>query len=225
MSKGKRKSQKEIRREKVRAEKARKKFMGYGALGLILVAIVVFIASRPPKAAPLDKARLASNPTLGLDTAKVTVTEFGDFGCPACQSWHNSGIKELILETYGDDVQFVWKDFPVITAQSPKAAEASQCAFDQGDFWAYHDLLYAKAPAIGVSDLKEYAAKLGLDTEKFNQCLDSGQNSEKVRQSESEARQLALPGTPAFLVNGTKLIGPPSFETLAAAIDVILAGE
>ncbi|MBT3338084.1 MAG: DsbA family protein [Anaerolineae bacterium] len=221
----KRKSQKQIRREKVRAEKARKKFMGYGALGLVLVALVGFVLTQPPKAPPLDDARLASNPSIGLDTAKVTITEFADFGCHACQSWHDSGIKEAIFEKYGDDVQFVWKDFPVITARSPKAAEAGQCAFDQGMFWEYHDLLYANAPAIDVDDLKQYAAELGLDTARFDACLDSGQNQEKAAQSETEARRLGLPGTPAFLVNGTKLIGPPSFETLVAAIDAALAGE
>ncbi|MBT3189057.1 MAG: DsbA family protein [Anaerolineae bacterium] len=217
------KSKKQLRREKVRAEKERKKWMRYGAIGLVLVAIVAFIVTRPPKAPPLDEARLASNPSIGLASAKVTVTEFGDFGCHACQSWHESGIKEQIIATYGDDVQFVWKDFPVITAQSPKAAEAGQCAFDQGEFWAYHDLLYAKAPAIGVSNLKEYAAQVGLDTARFDACLDSGQNRAKAELSEREARQLALPGTPAFLVNGTRLIGPPSFEVLAEAIDAVLA--
>lgn len=221
----KKKSHKQIRREKARAAKARKKWTGYGALALLGLALVAFIATRPPKAAPLSEARLAANPTLGLDTAKVTITEYADFGCPACQSWHESGIMEQVLETYGDDVQFVWKDFPVITAQSPKAAEAGQCAFDQGMFWEYHDLLYAKSPAIGVDELKQYAAELGLDTARFDACLDSGQNREKTQQSEKEARQLALPGTPAFLVNGTKLIGPPSFETLAAAIDAALAGK
>ena len=221
----KQKSKKQIRREKVRAEKARKKWMSYSALGLLVIALVAFIATRPPKAPPLDEARLALNPNIGLATAKVTVTEFGDFGCSACQSWHRSGVKEQILETYGDDVQFVWKDFPVITAQSPKAAEAGQCAFDQGMFWEYHDLLYANAPAISVDSLKEYAAELGLDTARFDACLDSGQNKEKTAQSEKEARQLALPGTPAFLVNGQKVIGPSSFETLATAIDTVLAEE
>ncbi len=221
----KKKSQKQIRREKIRAERARKKWLSYGALGLLGVALIAFIVTRPPKAPPLDDARLASNPTIGLASAKVTVTEFGDFGCHACQSWHNAGIKDAILEKYGDDVQFVWKDFPVITAQSPKAAEAGQCAFDQGMFWEYHDLLYANAPAIGVDELKQYAAELGLDIARFDACLDSGQSREKTSQSEKEARQLALPGTPAFLVNGQKIIGPPSFEALATAIDSVLAGE
>jgi protein-disulfide isomerase len=76
-----------------------------------------------------------------------------------------------------------------------------------------------------VSDLKNYAAQIGLDITKFNQCLDSGQNRAKVEQSLNEAqRQYAFPGTPSFLVNGKKLIGPPSFETLKSTIDSILAG-
>ena len=190
---------------------------------MILFAAVFFVSSRP-KAQSLDETRLASNPILGSDSAKVVITEYGDFGCTSCRAWHNAGVLEQILATYGDQVQFVWKDFPVITAQSPKAAEAGQCALDQDKFWEYHDLLFAKAPALSVSDLKEYAAQVGLDTTKFNQCLDSGQNRAKVEQSLNEAqRQYAFPGTPSFLVNGKKLVGPPSYETLKSTIDSILA--
>ncbi len=224
MTKENRKSQKQLRREKIRAQKARRQWMGYGALALILLAAIFWNASRP-KAQPLDETRLVSNPTLGPDSAKVVITEYGDFGCTACRAWHNAGIMEQVRAAYGDDVQFVWKDFPVITAQSPKAAEAAQCAYDQNKFWEYHDALFANAPALSVSDLKNYAAQLGLDTEKFNQCLDSGQNRAKVEQSLNEAqRQYGFPGTPSFLVNGQKLVGPPSFETLKATIDAILAG-
>jgi protein-disulfide isomerase len=90
-------------------------------------------------------------------------------------------------------------------------------------FWEYHDLLYAKSPAIGINDLKAYATQLGLDPIKFNNCLDSGQNSPKVDQSTNEGHQLGFNGAPAFVVNGQKLIGPPLFETLKAIIDPILA--
>ncbi|MBI5823403.1 MAG: thioredoxin domain-containing protein [Chloroflexi bacterium] len=73
--------------------------------------------------------------------------------------------------------------------------------------------------------MKSYPAQLGLDVERFNQYLDSGQNRAKVEQSLNEAqREYAFPGTPSFLVNGKKLVGPPSFETLKSMIDSILAG-
>jgi protein-disulfide isomerase len=191
---------------------------------LILFAAVFFTSTRP-KAQPLDETRLVSNPTLGSASAKVVITEYGDFGCSSCRARHNAGIMEQVIAAYGDQVQFVWKDFPVITAQSPKAAEAGQCAFDQGKFWEFHDYIYENTYALSVDDLKGYATQLGLDTEQFNACLDSGQNRAKVEQSLNEAqREYAFPGTPSFLVNGRKLIGPPTFEVLKSTIDAILAG-
>lgn len=224
MSKDHRKSRKQIRRGSQRSQKNMRQWIGFGALALILLVAVFFLSSRP-KAGPLSEARLAANPTLGPDSAKVTIVEYGDFGCPTCRAWYNARILERVRATYPDTVQFVWKDFPVITAQSPKAAEAGQCAFDQGKFWQYHDLLYEKAPALSVAELKDYASQLGLDTEKFDHCLDSGQDEAKVEQSLNEAEhQYAFPGTPSFLVNGEKLVGPPTFETLKSMIDPILAG-
>ena len=223
MSRENRKSLKQLRQEKIRAHKTRQQWAGIGALMLILISVVYWNASRP-KAQPLDETRLASDPTIGPTSAKVVITEYGDFGCSSCRAWHDAGIMEQVIAAYGDQVQFVWKDFPVITAQSPKAAEAGQCAFDQGKFWEYHDYIYENVYALGADDLKSYAAQLGLNTEQFNACLDSGQNRAKVEQNLDEARSLGLPGTPSFLVNGKKLVGPPSLETLKSSIDEILAG-
>jgi protein-disulfide isomerase len=224
MSKGDRKSRKQIRRANQHSQKNIHKWIGFGALALILLSAIYFISSRP-KAVVLSEARLASNPTLGPASAMVTIVEYGDFGCPTCRAWFNAGILQQVRAAYGDKVQFVWKDFPIITAQSLQAAEAGQCAFDQGKFWEYHDLLYEKAPALSVSDLESYAAQVGLDTTKFKQCLNSGQDSAKVDQSLNEAeRQYGFPGTPSFLINGRKLVGPPTFATLKSIIDPILAG-
>ena len=116
------------------------------------------------------------------------------------------------------------RDYPIITAQSPQAAEAGQCAFDQGKFWQYHDLLYAKAPALSINDLKSYAAQLGLNTTQFDQCIDLGQDQAKVNQSIVEACGYGFIGTPAFIVNGKKVIGPASFTQFKSMIDPILAG-
>ena len=77
---------------------------------------------------------------------------------------------------------------------------------------------------LSEGSLSGYAAQLGLDTEKFKQCLDSGQNRTKVEQILNEAlREHAFPGTLSFLVNSKKLIGQPIFEALKSRIDTILA--
>lgn len=209
-------------REKRRAQEKQKGMLKFGVIGLVVLAIAAVILSRP-RPQPLSAERLAADPAYGLETARVTIVEYSDYGCPSCQAWHNSGVLQRIRDTYGDQVHFVWKDFPVISAASPKAAEAGQCAFDQGKFWEYHDILYARSPAISVNQLKTYAVELGLDADRFNACLDSSQNAPKVEQSTEEGYNYGFNGAPAFVVNGQKLIGPPSFEMLQAIIDPILS--
>jgi len=198
---------------------------------IVIVSAVVIIASAaalmlgiPSKAPVSSAARLASDPSLGSPSAKVTIIEYGDFGCTTCRGWEQAGVLKQIVATYGDQVHFVWRDYPIITAQSPQAAEAGQCAFDQSKFWEYHDLLYAKAPALGISDLKSYAAQLRLNTAQFNQCFDSERDKAKIDQSMAEARGYGFIGTPAFIVNGQKVIGPASFAQFKSMIDPILAG-
>ncbi|MCI0551577.1 MAG: DsbA family protein, partial [Anaerolineae bacterium] len=84
MSKENYKNQKRVRREKQQMRKARYQWIGFGVLLLILSAAVTFISSGT-KTQPLDETRLASNPTIGPDSAKVVITEYGDFGCPSCR--------------------------------------------------------------------------------------------------------------------------------------------
>jgi len=188
--------------------------------GLFVLAIgVVFLSW--PRAQPQPTARLqpADEPFLGSSSAPVTIVEYGDFGCTICRRWHKQGVLDQILAHYGDRVRFVWRDFPIITAYSPKAAEAGQCAFGQGQFWEYHDLLYDRAPALSVSDIKTYAAELGIDTARFDSCLDSGVYRAKVEASTKEAFGHGFRGTPGFLVNDRPIAGPGSFEYFQAIID------
>jgi protein-disulfide isomerase len=191
---------------------------------LILVLIVGAIWVLWPKSSAPQSAstNLNNEPSLGPANAPVTLIEYGDFGCTTCRGWYNAGVLDKLRAKYGDQLRFVWRDFPIITAQSPKAAEAAQCAFDQGKFWQYHDLLYQRAPALSVSDLKSYAAELGLDTNRFNQCLDSGEKAAIVEKSKQDAQQRGFTATPDFLLNGQAIIGPPSFADLETRIDAIL---
>ena len=196
-----------------------------GVIAVIIVVVVTILWSESSRVPPLSATRLASDPSLGSPSAKVTIIEYGDFGCPTCRGWEQAGVLKQIVATYGDQVYFVWRDYPVITAQSPQAAEAGQCAFDQNKFWQYHDLLYAKAPALAISDLKSYAAQIGLNTTHFDHCLDSGLDKAKIDQSMAEARGYGFIGTPSFVVNGKKVIGPASFSRFKSLIDPILVGR
>ena len=199
---------------------------GIWTLAAVAAGVVVVIAYLVwPRAHPqqLSPAQLANDPAIGPASAPVTIVEYADFGCPTCKAWQQAGILKQVLAKYGDKVRFVWRDFPVITADSPKAAEAGRCANDQGKFWPFHDLVYTKAPAISVSDLKAYAAQVGLDTTAFDDCLNSGREAATVQASLSDAEARGFTGTPSFLVNGKVLAGPPSFTELSRIVDTDLA--
>jgi len=159
---------------------------------------------------------------LGPATAKVIVTEYSDFGCITCKAWHDFGIRDQIIEKFGTDVRFVWRDFPVITPDSRLAAEAGFCAHDQKMFWEYHDIVFENSPKLDAENLISYAGMAGLNTKLFQGCLESGIYAESVEKETQNALDLGLRGTPSFFVNNQPLIGPPSFEQLSEIITTFL---
>ena len=108
----------------------------------------------------------------------------------------------------------MYRDFPLtsIHQYAQKAAEASECADDQGKFWEYHDLIFANQSAIDVDSLKGYAEQLGLDTATFNDCLDSGKQTAEVEKDTQDAQSYGAGGTPAFFINGKFVSGALPFE-------------
>jgi protein-disulfide isomerase len=184
--------------------------------------------------APVVDMGVGDAPTKGPADAKVQIIEFSDFECPYCAKFVTQTMPQ-ILSTYGDKVLFAFRNYPLPASMHPyaqKAAEAGECANDQGKFWEYHDLLFQNQsqlsalvqadPTNGVNQvadqLKQYAASLSLDTAKFNQCLDSGADAEKVT-SDASAMTDALTkagvtrfGTPSFFINGKFVSGAYPFD-------------
>ena len=161
----------------------------------------------------------ADDPALGPAGAPVTIVEFSDFQCPFCQ--RVAPTLKKVRETYGDRVRIVWKDFPLtsIHPQAFKAAEAAQCAREQGKFWEYHDRLFANQQALDVDSLKKYAADTALDSAKFNACLDTAKYAERVQAQMEVGADLGVNSTPAVFVNGRLLSGAQPYETFATVID------
>jgi protein-disulfide isomerase len=107
------------------------------------------------------------------------------------------------------------------------AAEASECAAEQGAFWQYHNKLFTSQNgenqnAFSKDNLKAFAADLELDTEKFNECLDSGRYTQLVQDQSNAARQLGVRSTPTFAVNGQALVGAQPFEAFQQTIEQFL---
>jgi protein-disulfide isomerase len=205
--------------------------------GLALVIIVVLIVSQrinlqsiaaPGKVqtpTPTNPAPMEAAPALGPKNAPVTIIEYGDFGCPSCWYWYKLGVLNQLRLKYGDQIRFVWRDYPVITLLSPEAAEAGQCANDQGKFWEFHDTVYEHEGSIQASDLQAYAAAVGLNMGQFNDCLNSSRYKDRVNAEQYEAFNYGYNGAPFFLVNGQLLHGGQPLAVFSSMIDPILAAH
>jgi protein-disulfide isomerase len=161
---------------------------------------------------PTADVNIAKAYTKGSQDAPVVFVEFADYECPYCQKV-NPQIQQL-KKDYGDKLAIVYKDFPLpMHHGSEKAAEAARCAGEQGKFWEYHDVLFY-SKQIDVDALKEHARVLKLDGEAFDTCLDSGRETNAVKQDLEEAKGLGLTGTPSFFVNGHFVSGVIDYGTL-----------
>jgi protein-disulfide isomerase len=168
-------------------------------------------------------------PTLGPANARVVMVEFADFQCPYCARFAHDTLPQIIAD-YGDKVLFVFRNLPLpMHPDAFKAAEAGECAFQQGAFWQYHDMLFANQGALGVDSLKRYAVATGLDVTAFDECLDSGATASAVDADIAAGYQAAADagltqfGTPAFFINGRPIIGAYPYDEFKRVIDEELA--
>jgi protein-disulfide isomerase len=191
-------------------------------IGLLIGGIVLM--SRPPK--PVNNQNLLrSTSHRTVESAPVTLVEFGDFQCPACGSYHPV-LKQLLAE-FGSDLQLVFRNFPLTNAHANAylAAQAAEAASLQNKYWEMHDLLYEKQTEWDNSStaqavFEKYAQDLKLDVAKFKADLSSTQVTETVNQDMRDGQDLSVNSTPTFYLNGEKIANPGSytdFQTLVKA--------
>jgi protein-disulfide isomerase/rhodanese-related sulfurtransferase len=175
-------------------------------------------AAKPPSTQAV-KAHMVRPDThfYGDSNARVTVVEFGDFKCPACRQAEITARK--IREKYADKVRFAFREFPLVGvhAESEKAAEAAECAGQQGKFWQAVDMFYDHQEELSLPAINRYAGEMGLDSQKFVACLQKGEMASRVAQDVQDGRALGVHATPTFFINGRVIVGPipyPTFDQL-----------
>lgn len=187
-------------------------------------------APRPPQnepsvAAPNIADLMGDDAVKGDPDAPVTIVEWSDFECPFCARFYQqtlSQIEQEYIET--GKAKLVYRDFPLsFHAQAQKAAEAAECAGEQDAYWEMHDTLFEKGVSGEEASFKQYAADLGLDTEAFNTCLDSGAMAAEVAQDMREGQAAGITGTPGFVINGQRVVGAQPFSAFKQVIDAELA--
>jgi len=179
---------------------------------------VVRVALEPPRTV----VSKADRPTKGPATAPVEMIEFSDFQCPFCERAFPTVAK--ILSEYGDKIHLVYRHFPLNGhPQARPAAEAAQCAAEQGKFWEYHDRLFGDQTKLGDADLKKTAGELGMNAAQFDACVDSHKYKDEIDADLSAGMEVGVNGTPTFFINGRELTGAQPYEAFKSIIDNELA--
>ena len=189
-------------------------------------------APSAPSAPPA--AVTARDHVRGNSKAPVTIIEYSDFECPFCK--RHAPTMEQVLETYKDDVNFVYRHFPLsFHPNAQKLAEASECAAELGGndgFWKYHDEIFnsteANASQATPERFAEVAKKIGVNEAKFKSCIDSGKYAKYIADQMQSGIDAGVQGTPGnFIINNKtdevkEISGAVPFSSFQSAIDAVL---
>lgn len=191
-------------------------------------------AQNPAQGAPAAGAKVNVSaghfPMRGNANAKVTIVEFADFRCPFCEQYFTN-TESQIIKDYVDTgkVKLAFRNFAFLGPASVTAADASECANDQGKFWDYYEYLYKNQPAesdtsmYNTDTLTQAAVTLGMNGDTFRACLDGKKGEAKANADLADGQKAGVSGTPSFFVNGISLVGAEPYSAFKTIIDQELA--
>jgi protein-disulfide isomerase len=157
----------------------------------------------------------------GAPGGSVTLVEYGDFQCPYCGDAYPV-VRRLLREF--DSLRFAFRHMPLadLHPRAPAAAEASEAAAAQGRFWEMHDRLFENQHALSDAQLREHAAAVGLDLDRFDREMREGVHTERVQEDYRSGAQSGIPSTPRFFVNGEIHLGSATEPELRRLIEAEL---
>ncbi|MFA5360273.1 MAG: thioredoxin domain-containing protein [Patescibacteria group bacterium] len=197
------------------------------ALTLFIVGLIflVKVEQKAPvesisniESAPLVKAINEVDYSIGDSKAPVQIIIYSNFACPFSAKF--SETMKKIEQDFKDKVVISFRHYPLLNySQAEPAAEASECAAEQGKFWEMHDKLFADNIANNMSpdQYKQDALDLGLNQEQFNQCLDNNKYADKISQQKIDGDIAGVTGTPTVFVNGNIYPGAYPFEDFTSS--------
>ncbi len=156
------------------------------------------------------------DPAIGPENAPITIVEFSDFACGYCRRFHEQTFN-ILLEEYPDQIRFVYRDLPVVGGYV--AAQAAECANEQGEFWEFHDLLFSGGLGLDESAYREYAVTVGIDPDSLMECVNEERYADEVEEDAQYALNLGANGTPTFFINGIPLVGARPLSDFETIID------
>jgi protein-disulfide isomerase len=189
-------------------------------------SLAAHTAALSSQSAPAPKVDVSidDDEFVGDPNAPVTIIEFTDYQCSLCRR-HFEQTYPQIHEKYIETgiARLVVRDFPIdFHRQAQKAAEAAECAGEQGNYWEMHYMLFENQANLSIDNYKEWAREIGLDGARFDQCLDSGAMAEEIKIDVADGISYGVRGTPVFFINGKMLSGAKPFAEFDAAIQKAL---
>jgi protein-disulfide isomerase len=155
----------------------------------------------------------AEEPVRGSADAPVTILVFSAFGCPYCAEAETQ--LETLRTRYRERLQIVFKHYPLGSdADALLPHEAALAAAEQDRFWAMHDRLFAQTGGLSRSAILRAAREIGLDEPRFSAALGAGRFRAAIERDLAEARALKVRAAPTFFVDGIKLEGLQTLETM-----------
>ena len=190
------------------------------------IALMVMQAGKGPEAQIVGgsvKAPDANDWVKGapLKDAKVVLTEYSDFQCPACKAYYPY-VKQLSQEF--KNLAIVYRNFPLSQhANAWPAAQAAHAAGKQGKFWEMHNMLFDNQDTWAKSASPElifdaYAKTLGLDMAKFQADFNSSETKTKI-QTDYTSGVNEIDGTPTFFLNNQKIQNPQNYDEFRSIIE------
>ena len=204
----------------------------YWMIGIVAVmmalALIVLLGNSQPRT--IDTSRASGN-VLGDANAPVRIDEFSDFQCPSCGNFARRTlpqIEEKYVKT--GKVKFAYNHFAFIGDESTRAAEASECANDQGKFWEYAEILFNNQAgenqgAFNDVKLEGFAQQLGLNMDEYKACMADRRHLQKIQNSSQYAQSLGVTGTPTLFVNGVMVNGNALADVEKALLPFLNTGR
>lgn len=201
-------------------------------LALVVLAGIGLLIWKNPASAPgngsSDPAQVLSDDWVkGAPMAQVTIMEYADFECPACQVY-NGWIKQLERE-YAGRIRFVFRYFPLPSHRNGRLSSyAAEAAGRQGKFWQMHGLLFDNQDQwAGQNDpmptFEKFAKIIELDVEQFRKDIETDAVKDRVNRDVASGTRLRVNATPTLFLNGAKAESPRDYESLKKLVDTLLA--
>ena len=195
------------------------------AAALLVPLGVGFAIKPPPPVAVVEAVPDVIQAEMARTTdGRITIVDFADFECPFCRMSHEAIAP--VLESNRSRVRLVRKQVPLtrIHPHALDAARAACCGEALGKGDAMADALFrAPVEELTPEGCEKIAVSLGLQADAFRACVSDPKTSAQIDADIATFRAARGHGLPTLWVDGQKLEGRQSAETVQEALTGAIA--